>query len=314
MHQRHQGCISWKRAGVLVLAAAAAPLLGCAASGEEGYGSPEAAVEALVGALRSGDPDQVRAVLGPEGEELLDSGDEVADRLDREAFLRSYDERHALLAQGDEAVLVVGGDEWPLPIPLVRADGDWRFDLERGQDEILARRIGRNELATIEVCRAIVDAQNEYAAADRDGRGPGAYASRFLSTSGARDGLYWPAADGEPESPLGPLVAEAAAEGYARQSAASEERQPYHGYYYRMLTAQGSAAPGGSTSYWVDGRLTGGFAVLAEPASYGNSGVMTFLVGPSGIVYERDLGPETGDLAGSIQEFSPDASWAVVRE
>lgn len=303
--------IQHRRARAL-LALLGATLGGCAATRSEGgYASPEAAVDALVSAMRPYDAERVRAVLGAEEEGLLSSGDEVADRADREHFLASFDERHALLTDGDRAVLVVGGDDWPLPIPLVHVEGAWHFDLERGREEILDRRIGRNELAAIQVCRAIADAQREYAALEPMGRGR-EYAARFSSTPGQRDGLYWPAAEGEPESPLGPLVASASEEGYALGSGA--ERAPYQGYFYRMLTAQGPHAPGGARDYLADGRVSGGFAVLAEPAVHGSSGVMTFLIGPTGVVYQRDLGPGTAEVAAKIRSFDPDPGWAVVRD
>jgi len=210
-------------------------------------------------------------------------------------------------------VLMVGNDRWPMPIPLVQHGAGWQFDTERGKDEILARRIGRNELSAIEVCRAVVDAQAEYVAQDNSGRGAGEYAARFVSAIGKRDGLFWPALAGQPESPLGPLVAEAAKEGYSRSGDPSR-RQAYHGYYYRMLAAQGAAATGGAMSYLVDGRMTGGFAVLAEPAVYGVSGMMTFLVARSGVVYQRDLGPDTARVAAAIKAFDPGSGWTVVHD
>jgi len=200
-----------------------------------------------------------------------------------------------------------------MPIPLVQNGAGWHFDTERGKDEILSRRIGRNELSTIEVCRAVVDAQLEYAAQDNSGRGAGEFAAKFVSAVGKRDGLFWPAAAGQPESPLGPLVAEAAKEGYSRSGDPSR-RQAYHGYYYRMLTAQGAGAPGGAKSYLVDGRLTGGFAVLAEPAAYGVSGVMSFVVARNGVVYQRDLGSDTARAAAAIKAFDPVDGWTIVHE
>ena len=302
----------------LVAFAGCALIAGCAStpSGNT-FATPEAAADALVSALRSDDPTQVDAVLGSAGEALLSSGDDVADRADRAAFLSAYDTRHQIVSRDDESVLVVGAGEWPMPIPLVRDGDGWRFDVERGKDEVLARRIGRNELATIQVCRAIVDAQTEYASSDH-GHGAGEYARHFLSSAGQQDGLYWPAQDGAPESPLGPLVAAASTDGYVVPASApaqedgSRARQPYFGYYYRILDAQGSSAPGGESSYVVGGRMTGGFAVLAQPAAYGNSGVMSFLVGESGIVYQRDLGPDTEKTADAIKAFDPTYEWTLV--
>ena len=287
-------------------------LAACASAPKQGmYETPDAACDALVAALRSNDPAHLEAVLGKEGAELLSSGDEVADKANLADFMESYDARHDVVMEADEAVLVVGPDNWPLPLPLVKSDDSWHFDLVRGRLEILARRIGRNELSTIQVCRAIVDAQQEYASEDRTGNGAGEYAAKFLSTEGKRDGLFWPTKEGEAESPLGPLVAEAHSEGYRR---GQQERNPYHGYCYRMLLEQGPTAPGGAAKYMVGGRMTGGFAVLAEPADWGNSGVMTFMVGPTGIVYQKNLGEKTTEVAATIQSFDPDPSWEVVED
>jgi hypothetical protein len=223
-----------------------------------------------------------------------------------------YDEAHRLEAKPDgTTILLVGRNEWPLPIPLVREHQGWSFDVDRGKKEMLARRVGRNELTAMQVSRAIVDAQKEYA----EGEGGGAYAARFLSEPGTHNGLYWDTKPGEPESPLGPFAASAEAEGYSTYRAAGDTTpRPFHGYLYRILTAQGPAAPGGAQSYLSSGlnrgRLTN-FAVIAYPATYGNSGVMTFLTGRNGIVYERDLGPEGTAAAGSIMEYNPDLRWRV---
>jgi hypothetical protein len=221
-----------------------------------------------------------------------------------------YDETHRLDPKSDgSAVLLVGAYDWPMPIPLVRDDGEkrWRFDLDRGMNEILSRRIGRNELDAMEVSRAIVDAQMEYAR----GEGRGAYADRILSDPGTRNGLYWPVSAGDTESPLGPFVAEAQAEGYTTTRSPGESGpRPYHGYLYRVIAAQGPSAPGGERSYMSQGRLTD-FAVIAYPATYGNSGVMTFLTGRNGIVFERDLGPDGTAAAGTITTYDPDLRWKV---
>lgn len=289
----------------------------CASSRAAGtFASPEAAADALVAALRAEDEQRLRDVIGDEGTEMLSSGDEVADRADRDTFVVAYDAQHQLLAKDDAAMLVVGAGAWPLPLPIRRVDGGWRFDIEAGKDEILSRRIGRNELSAIEVCRAIVDAQEDYAMLDH-GHGPGEYAQRFASSAGMHDGLYWPTGEGEPESPLGPLVAIATDEGYAvgtEATAVAQERQPYHGYYYRILTAQGPSAPGGAMSYLVDGRMTLGHAVLAQPAVYGSSGIMSFLAGPNGVLYQRDLGPDTERVAAAIEAFDPTPEWTLVVE
>lgn len=274
------------------------------------FASPEQAVDALVVAVRHTDLGEVRRLLGREGRALIWSGDRVADRLGRDRFIAAYDHRHRLdLVSPTRAVLVVGAEAWPFPIPVVHGAGSWRFDTAAGIREILDRRIGRNELNVIEVSRAFVVAQRDYAARDPLGTGLREYAQRLLSTPGGRDGLYWPAEPGEPESPLGPLVAIARAEGYGRTP--PDQPTPYHGYYYRLLTRQGPGAPGGARDYIVGGHMTGGFALLAFPARYGNSGVMTFLVNQNGIVYQKNLGPDTPATAERITEFDPDATWTT---
>jgi hypothetical protein len=300
-------------ARAVALAATVIAGAGCASASPKSFNSPEAGVEALVGALRPYDESRAVAVLGPEADDVLVSGDPVADENTREAFLAAYDRRHRIVTEDDgSATLLVGDDDWPMPIPLVRSGGTWRFDTASGKDEILNRRIGNNELSTIEVCRAIVDAQQEYADADPTHSGSRAYAPKFLSDPGARNGLFWETREGEPPSPLGELVAEAVVEGYPLPTSADRTPQPYHGYYYKMLTAQGPSAPGGARSYVERGHLTGGFGVVAWPADYLNSGVMTFMVNQDGVVYQRDLGPDTALIAGSMTAFDPDASWVMV--
>ena len=212
-----------------------------------------------------------------------------------------------VLESDSQATLVIGDDEWPMPIPLVKSGGRWRFDSRQGEKEILARRIGANELAAIQVCLAIVDAEHEYAAQDRAGDGVPHYAARFVSTPGNHDGLYWETQTDEPPSPLGPLLAAAASEGYTNSEFRTLE--PYHGYYYKILTSQGADAPGGAYDYLVKGKMIGGFAVLAYPARYGASGVMSFMVNHEGVVYEKNLGRRTAERAAEITSFNPDASW-----
>jgi hypothetical protein len=266
------------------------------------FKSPEAAVDALVAAARSDRTAALQRMLGPEGGKLVVSGDPVADKTGRVKFVAAYAKQHAINRTGDQkAVLVVGDEQWPLPIPIVQQGGKWRFDTKAGEEEILARRIGRNELSAIEVCRAYVDAQREYASKDRNKDGILEYAQRFMSTKGKEDGLYWQVKPGEPESPMGTLVASAQAEGY--------QRAPYHGYYYKILKSQGKDAPGGAYSYMAKNRMIGGFAMIAFPAQYGNSGIMTFLVNQEGVVYEKNLGPKTASIAGAIRAFNPDATW-----
>ncbi|HEY2994544.1 MAG TPA: DUF2950 domain-containing protein [Methylomirabilota bacterium] len=270
--------------------------------------SAEDATEALVTALRAGDTKTVVGVLGSSARTLISSGDAVSDRQTREKFLQAYDAAHRLIPYGSRTVLEVGSDNWPFPIPIVKTrDERWYFDTRQGRDEILARRIGRNELFTMQTCLAYVDAQREYYAEDRNGDGVLQYARQFASTPGKRDGLYWPTGPGEPPSPLGDLVVRARAEGYRRD--ASGGPTAFHGYLYRILTAQGPAAPDGAYDYIVAGRMIGGFALVAFPAQYGASGVMTFIVNHDGVVHEKDLGPKTRDLARAMKKFDPDSTW-----
>lgn len=274
------------------------------------FDTPEQAVATLVSALERDDAKELRRLLGPGTDDLLSSGDAVADRGARESFVERFREQHALAAGGpDDLVLQVGPDLWPLPVPLVRHDGRWYFDGAAGANELVLRRIGGNELRTIDVMRGFVAAQTEYAAHARDGAGAGVYARRFHSEPGKQDGLYWKVGPGEVPSPAGPMLAAAAAEGY---SSAPTQGTPYHGYVYRMLFAQGPAANEGARGYLVDDELTNGFALLARPAVYGVSGVMTFMVNQDGVVWQRDLGSDTTRAADAIREFNPDASWTPI--
>ena len=242
---------------------------------------------------------------------MIHSGDPVADRRGRKLFVAAYDEEHKLERDGDhKATLIVGKDEWPLPIPLVREHAHWRFDTKAGADEILNRRIGRNELNVIEVCRAYVEAQREYAAKKLGPGGTAEYAQHFMSKIGQRDGLYWPVKAGEEESPLGPLIARARAAGY-RPGTPHPRPRPYYGYYFHILTQQGPNAPGGAKDYVVDGRMTGGFALIAYPATYGDSGIMTFIVNQDGIVYQKNFDQDTTHIATAITQYDPDGSWQV---
>ncbi|MEW6743867.1 MAG: DUF2950 domain-containing protein [Planctomycetota bacterium] len=285
--------------GVALLAAA------CAGPRAGTFATPEEAVQALVESTENAA--RAEELLGPGGFDVLKSGDDVADREDIVAVKGLILQRVAFKDSGEgRKIALLGHDAWELPIPLVSEGERWRFDVEAGKEEVLNRRVGRNELLTIATLHAGVDAQREYARQGRDGNAP-AYARKWFSDPGKQDGLYWPVPEGELESPLGLLVAAAAAEGYQR----SDERPvPYHGYFYRILTAQGANAPGGAKGY-VDaaGLMTGGFALLAWPATYGNSGIMTFQVNHLGIVFQRDLGPDTEQEAQRITAFDPDASW-----
>jgi hypothetical protein len=268
------------------------------------FATPVEAAQALVDAASRDDKQAVLAILGPDAAEIVSSGDEVADKAAAERFVTSA---HQMLrldqsAEGEE-VMSIGSDDWPFPIPIVKKAGGWVFDTAAGKQEILSRRIGANELAAIEVCRAYVEAQREYASQDRDGSSVQKFAQKFLSSPGKHDGLYWPVAAGEQPSPFGPLVSDAVAQGYSKKSA------PYRGYYYRILTAQGRHAPGGAYSYIINGNMIAGFALVAYPAEYGNSGVMTFIVNQQGIVYQKDLGLSTADAAGAMKLYDPDSSW-----
>lgn len=275
------------------------------------FETPDAAAMALIDAAAEEGRDALYAVLGSDLDAFL-SGDPVADAADRQRFVELSQKAADLEGEtADSAILVIGPDHWPFPIPLAKGERGWSFDTLAGIDELLDRRIGLNELYAIATARAFVDAQLEYAAADPDGDGIASYAARFWSTEGKRDGLYWPTSDGEPESPMGPRVAEAEDEGYAIGEAADGLR-PYHGYYYRILTAQGPNAPGGAMSYLVDGRLSGGFGVLAWPARYGHSGIMSFQVNQRGVVYQADLGEETQIMAAAIDGYDPGDGWEVV--
>jgi hypothetical protein len=271
------------------------------------FKSPEAAADALVAALKTNDERGLVALFGPDGGKLVSSGDATADQADRARFVAAFEEAHKIEKQGDaKAVLSVGKDDWPLPVPIVKRGETWRFDAKKGQDELVNRRIGKNELHTIQVLLAIVDAQREYSSEDRDGDGRLEYAQRFRSQPGKTDGLYWPASEGRPESPLGPLAATASREGYKNEA---DERTPYHGYYFQILTGQGRDAPGGAYSYLANGHMIGGFAIVAWPAKYGSSGIMTFIVNQDGVIYEKNLGPKTSALASRISVFNPDKSW-----
>ena len=277
----------------------------------QSYPTPEAAVDALVAAAQSDDAKTALLdVLGPQAEQLVSSGDEVADAAARRRFVTQYDEAHSLVAEGtDGYTLEVGSDAWPMPIPIVKTAAGWSFDVESGIDELVYRRIGRNELGAIETCRGIVQAELDYAAAGHDGQPAGIYAQKLVSDPGTHNGLYWPTQPDEPASPIGPFIAEAAAQGYPTDSG-SDGPKPYHGYIYRLLTAQGAAATGGAKNYLVDGRLSGGFAVIAYPVEYQSSGVQTFITNQDGVIYQKDLGPDTGEIAAKIEAFDPDPSWS----
>lgn len=298
----------------IVLAIGAIGFGGCAVAAEKAqqdFATAEQAAQALVGAMRSDDQAGLLRILGPSGEPLIRSGDEVADREARLRLVKAYDTAHRIELEGaSRALMVVGAEQWSLPIPVVQQGERWHFDTDAGAQRILDRRVGRNELSVIRVCREYVAAQREYAARDRLGNGPGQFAQRFDSNAGKQDGLYWEAAPGEAPSPFGPLMAKARAEGYTAKDGL-DRPSPYHGYYYRILTRQGPHAPGGAKDYVIDRRMTGGYALLAYPAKWGDSGIMTFVVNQDGIVFEKNLGPETERLAREITAYDPDLNWAT---
>ncbi|MGH7787131.1 MAG: DUF2950 domain-containing protein [Candidatus Binatia bacterium] len=292
--------------GLALLALASAS----AAAGKEplSFAAPDEAVTILVAAVKAGDTIAMMAILGSDAGPLVDSGDPVADRTAWDKFVAAYEEAHVLEKTGDDHVtLETGATRWPFPIPLVRADGRWHFDTEAGEQEIIARRVGRNELSTIQACLAFVDAQHEYFARNPLGGQVAQYAQHVASTPGKRDGLYWETAEGEAPSPLGPLIVSARGEGYRK--AGTDAGVPYHGYLFRMLTKQGKDAAGGAYDYIVRGTMIGGFALVAYPAEYDSSGVMTFVVNHDGVVFEKDLGPATTKTVAAMTAFNPDATW-----
>jgi hypothetical protein len=278
------------------------------------FASPEEAVNALVGVLKAGDTKALGVIFGPGSKDLISSGDPVADKAARTRFVDDYEEKNRLEEAGtDKVVLYVGSHDWPFPIPIVKKDGLWHFDAKEGKEEILARRIGHNELSAIQVCLAYVDAQREYALKDRNGDGFLEYAQKFRSDPGKENGLYWDVKPGEEQSPFGPLVAEAQEKGYLGKQS-SGKRAPYYGYYYRILKGQGKNAPGGAYDYVVKGKMIGGFALVAYPAKYGASGIMTFIVNHDGVVYQKDLGKNTEKAAQGMKLFNPDSTWMKVEK
>ena len=280
--------------------------------GGETFVSPEQAVEALAAAWHGDRTSDLLEIFGPAGQTLVTSGDPVAERNARRRFAASYDQRHRIeRGVGGEAILVIGNEDWPYPIPIVRQGSGWRFDVKAGAEQILDRRIGRDELNAIAVSRAYVNAQRDFAAKDPVRSGLHEYAQQVASSDGKHNGLYWPAPAGAGESPLGPLVATAEAKGYPAPPPTAGGRGPLDGYYFRILMGQGAQAPGGAKSYLVGGHMTGGFALIAFPAKWGDSGVMTFEVNQNGIVFEKDLGPETTRIARQTAAYDPDRSWKI---
>jgi hypothetical protein len=271
--------------------------------GQKTFASPEDASNALVTAAQSNDEKAMLDILGPDGKQIVSSGDDAEDANSRANFVEKYREMHRLVKEPDgTTVLYIGAKNWPTPIPLVNKGSAWYFDTEAGKQEILYRRIGRNEISAIRVCQELVAAQKEFSAMQHN-----EYAQKIFSDEGQHNGLYWKAADGEPQSPIGPLVASAAAQGYSKDQEGAPT--PYRGYYFRLLTRQGKNAPGGTKSYVVNGKLTKGFAFVAFPAEYRSSGVMTFIVNADGVVYRKDLGKKTDDVAKGMKEYNPNSRW-----
>jgi DUF2950 family protein len=296
--------LSRRVASAGIVAVMALALMSSGSWAQQSFSSPEDAATALAAAVKDGTQREILKVLGRGAEDIVESGDDVADALTRKAFVSTYDAKHSIKAEGNKkATLILGTEDFPFPIPLINTKAGWEFDADAGRIEILYRRIGRNELDAIQTCLAFVDAENDYAEKDRTGDGAGVYAQRVVSSPGKKDGLYW--RDDADPSPLGELAAQASAEGYK----AGEQPAPYHGYYFRILKGQGPDAPGGALHYIVKGKMIGGFALIAYPAEYGNSGVMTFMVNHAGTVYQKDLGKRTEAIARRIDLFDPDQTW-----
>jgi len=310
MRQMKLECKTNKLSDLLKIAALATLLIACSAvdsaaqqKGQRTFSSPEEASKAFVAAVQSHDQTAIREILGPDSRQIASSGDPTEDAESRANFASKYQEMHRFVKEPDGSVtLYIGAENWPVPIPLALKRNFWFFDTDAGKKEILFRRIGRNELSAIRVCQELVAAQKEYYAMEHN-----EYANQIFSDAGAHNGLYWEVSDGEPQSPIGPLVASAVVEGYRTGKAGLQT--PYHGYFFRVLTRQGKHAPDGAKSYIVNGKMTEGFAFEAYPAEYRSSGVMTFMVNQDGVVYQKDLGHETEALGKTVQEYNPDSSW-----
>jgi hypothetical protein len=300
-------------ASLPILAAAAVLLAGCFPTrymaqqpGQKTFPSPEDASNAFVTAAQNNDEKAMLAILGPDAKQIVSSGDETEDARNRANFVEKYQQMHRLVKEPDGTVaLYIGAENWPAPIPLMNRGNQWYFDTEAGKKEILYRRVGRNEMSAMKVCQELVAAQKEYYSTQHN-----EYAQKIFSDQGQQNGLYWKAADGAPQSPIGPLVASAVAEGYVKGEGGPPT--PYRGYYYRILKSQGKGAAGGAKSYVVDGKMTGGFAAVAYPAEYRSSGVMTFIVSGDGVVYQKDLGKKTDILGKAMKQYNPDSTWQKV--
>jgi hypothetical protein len=276
------------------------------------FSSPEEAAKALFDACKRNNTQELLTIFGPEGKDMVSSGDEVADKKLRTDFVQKYEEKNRLEQKNPgTTILCAGNDDWPLPIPIVKRGAGWYFDTVAGKEEILNRRIGRNELNVFPVMEAYVDAQHEYASMAPNGDGVSEFAQKFKSDEGKKNGLYWPVKEGEKSSPMGPFVTQAVKEGYKKKK---DGPTPYHGYFFRILTGQGKNAPGGAYSYVVKKKMVLGFGLVAFPAEYRNSGVMTFIVNQQDIIYEKDLGPDTAKIAGAMKKYDPDKTWKKVEK
>jgi hypothetical protein len=302
--------------GLIATLAASWLIVAAQGTAQRTFATPEEAVKALISAAASrkgqAKTDELVALFGPDAKELILSNDEVTSRQDRQTFRAAARESWSLTDEGaDRKVLIVGGEKWPFPVPLVKGANGWRFDTAAGRDEVLARRIGRNELSAIGTVRTYVAAQQQYALQGHDGKPPGLFATKFASDPGKQNGLYWPSEPRQPRSPLGDLVAQAA-EGGQQLAANDKPRSPFHGYFFKILTSQGSSARGGAKAYVVKGEMSGGFALVAWPAQYDATGVMTFIVNQDGVVHEKDLGAQTAKTAAAMIRYDPDKSWSQV--
>jgi len=318
MHSRmnHSRISLVTRIGILIIVVSIMPLLlnssVLAESKQKMFSSGEDAVNTFIKALQQDNKTELIAIFGDDANDLVSSGDDVIDKNRRQMFIEAFNEQHKLSTEGDKIVIVVGKNDWPFPIPLVKQDQNWIFDTAAGKEEILNRRIGQNELDTIQVMLALVDAQREYAEKTFDGNGLHKYAQKFRSDPGKKNGLYWETKEGEESSPIGPLVTEGKQKGYFKKDA-EQSQQPYHGYYYRILTSQGEHAQGGAYNYIVDGNMIGGFAFIAYPADFDSSGIMTFIVNHDGAVLQKNLGSDTEQKAQALERFDPDETWTKVQ-
>ena len=303
---RQAGTLFWSMVFAASFTALTIGQLAAEEASQRTFDSPAKAAQSMYLAAKAGNTDELMRIFGPQARNLLSSGDPVADKGDRDRIIEKYQEMHRLVVEPDKSVtLYIGSENWPFPVPLVNKNGVWFFDTPRGRQEILFRRIGRNENATIDTLQALAAAEEEYARQPHDGDAVRQYTPKLLSDEGKHNGLFWESAEGQPQSPIGPLIAGAAREGYKKQNGPTA----FHGYFYRVLKSQGKDAPGGAMDYMTNGRLTRGFAIVAYPATYRNSGVMTFIVGRDGQVYQKNLGPRTASLATAMTAYNPDRTW-----